>query len=286
LEAALVQAELAEERRERAEREKEYFAELADEIAERSKMSEEKIEEIRAKVLSWWLLRHDTRLFTPSPSACRAAMEKDRGAQDLFSTKKPRLFRGGHSARPHIIQKQDRPRQLFAPERAVLTEVKVVVSCVPTAVIATMITTEMSAAMSRDAARRRFAQTDLPAPRQLPGNEERSPRLPLAKPSAESTGGKKGRDATPMSPTCEIAAGRLRAGLSARLRPKGDGEAFLPCVFSKLLARPSSRFRSRRTGERGCRDGIEGGFGGLRPHSRDDDHNRDEAAMDQAQYRP
>jgi hypothetical protein len=44
LEAALVQAELAEERRERAEREKEYFAELADEIAERSKMSEEKIE--------------------------------------------------------------------------------------------------------------------------------------------------------------------------------------------------------------------------------------------------
>ena len=45
-----------------------------------------------------------------------------------------------------------------------LTEVKVVVSCVPTAVIAPMMTTEMRAAMSRDAARRRFAQTDLPRP--------------------------------------------------------------------------------------------------------------------------
>jgi hypothetical protein len=41
---------------------------------------------------------------------------------------------------------------------------KVVLS-VPTVVIATpMITTGMSAAMSRDAARRRFAQTDSPRP--------------------------------------------------------------------------------------------------------------------------
>jgi len=38
--------------------------------------------------------------------------------------------------------------QLLAPERALLTEVKVVVSCVPTDVIAPTITTEMSAAMS------------------------------------------------------------------------------------------------------------------------------------------
>jgi len=36
----------------------------------------------------------------------------------------------------------------LAPERALLTEVKVVVSCVPTDVIAPTITTEMSAAMS------------------------------------------------------------------------------------------------------------------------------------------
>jgi hypothetical protein len=34
---------------------------------------------------------------------------------------------------------------LLAPERALLTEVKVVLSCVPTDVMATMITTEMSA---------------------------------------------------------------------------------------------------------------------------------------------
>jgi hypothetical protein len=38
--------------------------------------------------------------------------------------------------------------QLLAPESALLTEVKVVLSCVPTAVMGAMITTEMSAAMS------------------------------------------------------------------------------------------------------------------------------------------
>ena len=37
--------------------------------------------------------------------------------------------------------------QLLAPERALLTEVKVVLSCVPTAVMVAMITTEMRAAM-------------------------------------------------------------------------------------------------------------------------------------------
>ena len=54
----------------------------------------------------------------------------------------------------------------------------------------------------------RFAQANSPAPCQLPGNKERSPRLPLAKPSAESTSGKKGRGATPDAP--EMHNGRWR----------------------------------------------------------------------------
>jgi hypothetical protein len=47
----------------------------------------------------------------------------------------------------HIETEQQRP-QLLAPERALLTEVKVALSCVPTAVMVAMITTEMSAAIS------------------------------------------------------------------------------------------------------------------------------------------
>ena len=44
-------------------------------------------------------------------------------------------------------RQQDRELQLFAPERAVLTLVKVFVSCVPTAVMVAMMTTEMRAAI-------------------------------------------------------------------------------------------------------------------------------------------
>jgi uncharacterized membrane protein YraQ (UPF0718 family) len=44
-----------------------------------------------------------------------------------------------------------------------------VVLTVPTTVTAPMITTEMSAGISRDAARRRFGETDSPAPLQSPG---------------------------------------------------------------------------------------------------------------------
>jgi hypothetical protein len=49
---------------------------------------------------------------------------------------------------PGIRSRRPRRPQLLAPEMAVLMVLKVVVSCVPTAVIAPMITTEMSAAMA------------------------------------------------------------------------------------------------------------------------------------------
>ena len=43
---------------------------------------------------------------------------------------------------PGICSRRPRLPQLLAPERAVLTELKVVLSCVPTAVTAAMIKTE------------------------------------------------------------------------------------------------------------------------------------------------
>jgi hypothetical protein len=63
----------------------------------------------------------------------------------LRERKSPALFRGGAELLGGSTSGAD---QLLAPERALLTEVKVVLSCVPTAVMVAMITTEMRAAMS------------------------------------------------------------------------------------------------------------------------------------------